>query len=182
MRLIELDIDQILIVTFDVEVIANHSPSTIVVPIHIRNQGAVTRRIAHLNQNPAMAIDHRVAPVGAHEAGVEYEVFIAPVFGEHRKHPFPYPRLRPAREAAGQTSATELRKVCRHYRPSHMSRSWSPSSFHPRAPVDSFQARRPPTRDAAGTVTPATTSMPRQRLRCVLGMLSSLEVKVLRST
>ena len=52
----------------------------------------------------------------------------------------------------------------------------------PTAPVYSFQSAPATVEDAAGTPTAATTSMPRQRLRCVLGMLSSSEVEVLRST
>jgi hypothetical protein len=38
---------------------------------------------------------------------------------------------------------------------------------HPSAPVYSFQVRRTTVEDAAGTATPATTSMPRQRLRSI---------------
>jgi hypothetical protein len=51
----------------------------------------------------------------------------------------------------------------------------------PTARVYSFEAPAD-RKEAVGTPTPATNSMPRQRLRCVLGMLSSLEVKVLCPT
>ena len=54
------------------------------------------------------------------------------------------------------------------YRPLDMSRSLVAIIVDPSAPVYSFQARRPTDEDAAGTATPATTSMPRQRLRSIL--------------
>src|SRR5262249_49254867 len=57
---------------------------------------------------------------------------------------------------------------------------WSPahqhrfSAYTPNEPISH--------KHAVGVSVRQETSMPRQRLRCVLGMLSSLEVKVLRST
>jgi hypothetical protein len=51
----------------------------------------------------------------------------------------------------------------------------------PTAQVYSFEAPAD-RKEVVGTPTPATNSMPRQRLRCVLGTLSSLEVKVLCPT
>jgi hypothetical protein len=51
----------------------------------------------------------------------------------------------------------------------------------PTARVYSFEAPAD-RKEAVGTPTPATNSMPRQRLRCVPGMLSSSEVKVFHPT
>ena len=45
--------------------------------------------------------------VGAHQAGVEHQIFVAPVLGEHRKHALPDAGLRPAREALFSRSIRE---------------------------------------------------------------------------
>jgi hypothetical protein len=51
----------------------------------------------------------------------------------------------------------------------------------PTAQVYSFEAPAD-RKEVVGTPTPATNSMPRQRLRCVPGMLNSSEVKVFHPT
>src|SRR5207302_820078 len=94
------------------------------------------------------------------------------VAGSHS--PWPPPLAPPA------PRATELRKVAMPVRGCSEIVLVAITAY-PTASVRSFQAYLPPT---SADKLPALqqTSMPRQRLRCVLGMLSSLEVKVLRST